>query len=403
MFTRKLVGKFYGPIIVFCLAIASEAQTFTTLVSFNGTDGQSPYFESLVQGPNGNLYGTTLSGGADGYGTVIEVTPAGKLTTYSPCSVANCPNGLMFGGLALGANGNFYGTTNFGGSNGGGTVFEISATGTVTTLYNFCSQTNCTDGGYPYAGLVQGKDGNFYGTTSSGGSAQSGTVFKVTPTGTFTVLHSFCSKADCTDGAMVYGALIQASDGNFYGTTAFGGADNFGTVFKVSSEGKLTTLHTFKYTDGANPTAGLVQANDGKFYGVANSGGNTNSGTFFKITEAGAFTTLYNFCSKQYCTDGSLPCATLMQGSNGNLYGTTSLGGADYLGSVFEITTAGGLTTLHSFKGKDGKFPYGGLVQTSNGDLYGVTYEGGSSGGVFGYGTVFKLTLPSTDEAESTH
>ena len=247
-------------------AITLPAQTFTTLHSFDGTDGAAPY-AGLVQATDGNLYGTT---------------------TYY-------------------------------GANDVGTVFKITTSGTLTTLHSFDN----TDGASPYAGLVQATDGNLYGTTYEGGANGYGTVFKITTSGTLTTLHSF----DNTDGASPYAGLVQATDGNLYGTTYEGGANGYGTVFKITTSGTLTTLHSFDYTDGASPYAGLIQATDGKLYGTTYEGGaNVLNGTVFKITTSGTLTTLHNFCSLSGCTDGASPYAGLVQATNGDLYGTA--GGA---------------------------------------------------------------------------
>jgi uncharacterized repeat protein (TIGR03803 family) len=329
------IAKMASIVFVFCAAaaIVSPAQTFRTLLDFNGTDGYNPYYVSPVQGTDGNFYGTTNQGGGTNDGTVFKVTPAGVLTT----------------------------------------------------LYNFCSETNCTDGDYPVAGLVQGTDGNFYGTTSQGGAsaAPRGTIFKITSAGTLTTLHSFCVLlgSDCPDGADPQAALVQGSDGNFYGTTYQGGCvtysrfgcllGNYGTVFKITPAGVLTTLYTFcsasACTDGSNPVAGLVQGSDGNFYGTTSTGGGTNYGTVFKITAAGKLTTLYSFCSATNCTDGLYPFVGLVQGTDGNFYGTTTGGGDAAGGTAFKITPAGTLTTLYNFCSEtdctDGDYPIAGLVQ----------------------------------------
>jgi uncharacterized repeat protein (TIGR03803 family) len=192
----------------------------------------------------------------------------------------------------------------------------------------------------------------------------------------------------------VYSALTRASNGKFYGATANGGANGWGTVFSITITGTLTTLHSFASTDGASPFGGLVQAGDGNLYGTTSDGGRAGEGTVFKMGEAGKLATIYNFCAKAYCPDGKAPFGTLIQGSNGDLYGTTDGGGTLNRGTIFEITTKGVLTTLHSFGGTDGSFPYAGLVQDSNGTLYGTTYSGGNLSCIFygtGCGTVFSL------------
>ncbi len=246
--------------------------------------------------------------------------------------------------------GNFYGTTGqTDTSNQGnqGTVFKITPAGTLTTLYRFCSQTNCADGKAPEAGLVLATDGNFYGTTYVGGANDSGTVFRITPAGTLTTLYSFCSQRNCTDGLYPYAGLVLSDDREFYGTTLYGGASNAcisgcGTIFKITPAGKLTT-HSFDKTDGGLPYAGLIQATDGNFYGAAAAGGAHNAGTIFKISPGGTLTTLYSFCSNLGCADGINAYAGLLQATNGTFYATTELGGTSITctsgcGTVFSLS-----------------------------------------------------------------
>jgi uncharacterized repeat protein (TIGR03803 family) len=392
-------------------AITLRAQTFTTLHSFDRADGGFPS-AGLVQATNGNLYGTTREGGytANGSaeGTIFKITPGGTLTTlYKFCLESGCTNGSWpYAGLVQATNGNFYGTTNQGGANGQGTVFKITPGGTLTTLYSLCSQTNCTDGADPEAGLVQAANGDLYGTTERGGSINNGgTVFRITPGGTLTTLYSFCSQSGCPDGAGP-GGLAQATDGNLYGTTASGGANGgggggyAGTVFRITPGGTLTTLYSFcsqsGCADGADPD-GLVQDTNGDFYGTTSSGGANGYGTVFKIAPSGTLTTLYSFCTQSGCPDGANPYAGLVQANDGNLYGTTTFGGANagggYAGTVFRITPGGTLTTLYSFCSQtncaDGAGPFDGLVQDTNGDFYGTTYGGGTHDD----GTVFRLSV----------
>jgi uncharacterized repeat protein (TIGR03803 family) len=261
------------------------------------------------------------------------------------------------------------------------------------------------DGSCPRATLVQATDGNFYGTTLAGGAAGSGTVFKITPDGALTTLYSFSCL--CADGMLANG-LVQATDGNFYGTTGAGGAHGSGTVFKISATGTLTTLHSFscpqgsECPDGAGPYAGLVQATGGDFYGTTAGGGINYHGTIFKITASGALTPLYSFCPQSGCLDGDAPEAGLVQATDGSFYGTTVQGGTDACpsgcGTIFKVTPAGSLTTLHSFCQHngcpDGFLPFAGLVQATDGDLYGTTYSGGTSDMCEGTcGTVFRLSV----------
>src|ERR1022692_1214834 len=323
-------------------------------------------------------------------------------TIYSFCSQTNCTDGATpYAGLVQAANGDLYGTTFFGGTNGQGTVFKITQGGTLTTLYSFCSQTNCTDGAAPFAGLVQAANGDLYGTTADGGAnnGEYGTVFKITSGGTLTTLHSFCSLGyPCTDGRYPVAGLVQATNGDFYGTTLQGGAKESGTVFKITPSGTLTTLYSFcsqtNCKDGVNPYAGLVQAANGDLYGTTSGGGNLGWGTVFKITPSGTLTTLYGFCSQANCGDGGAPDAGLVQAADGDLYGTASSQGANsYGGTVFKITPGGTLTTLYSFCSEsgctDGQYPYAGLVQDTNGDFYGTTTQKGGAAS----GTVFSLSV----------
>jgi uncharacterized repeat protein (TIGR03803 family) len=259
---------------------------------------------------------------------------------------------------------------------------------TFTTLHSFGG----TDGRESNAGLVQATNGNLYGTTYYGGTKDSGEVFEITPAGTLTTLHSFCSKSSCTDGEYTYATPVQGTDGNFYGTTYLGGSKELGTVFKITPSGTLTTLYTFGGTDGSQPLAGLVQGSDGNFYGTTYMGGSQGDGEIFKITPSGTLNTLHSFCSRAACKDGRNPFAGLVQGTDGNLYGTTLEDGAKGFGTVFKITPSGTLTTLHSFCTQsgcpEGQFPQTGLVQATSGNLYGTTITGGT----YGDGTIFEIT-----------
>jgi uncharacterized repeat protein (TIGR03803 family) len=411
----KLRGWRVG-LVVFILfaatAIAAPAQTFTSLVSFDKTDGANPY-TGLVQGRDGNYYGMTTNGGINspacygaGCGTIFKITPAGTLTTiYSFCTVKYCHDGASpyLSSLILATDGNFYGTTTYGGSGrdkicahglptGCGTVFKLSSAGALTTLYNFCTQRFCPDGDTPTV-LIQATNGNFYGTTQGGGNRGNGTIFKITPGGTLTTLHSIW-----TNGKDLTG-LVQGTDGNLYGIA---GGQTGGSVFKITLSGKLTTLYKFcsqsNCTDGDGPTA-LIQATDGNFYGTTISGGVGGGGTVFKITSAGVLTTLYSFCTQTGCSD--LPVA-LVQATDGNFYGTThSSGGSNCdpygCGTLFQVTPAGALTTLYSFCTQtgcsDGFFP-GELMQGTNGNFYGPTLEGGASTACnYFCGTVYSLSV----------
>jgi uncharacterized repeat protein (TIGR03803 family) len=378
-------------------ATVAPAQIFTNLANFDGTDGDASYV-SPVQGTDGNFYGTTYYGGAGDVGSVFEVTSAGALTTvYSFCT--SCPSGYYsWAPLLLANDGNFYGTAYSSGNNQG-TVFKITPSGAITTLHSFV----WLDGAKPMSGLIQGIDGDFYGTTNFGGSYSLGTVFKISPQGVETVLYSFCaSGVPCSDGQSPQGALVQDAAGNIYGTTAFGGLAiaNAGTVFKITPAGKFTTLYRFCSEngcfDGAYPYGGLVQASDGNFYGTTYIGGSTNDGTIFKITAAGKLTNLHSFD----LTDGALPAGSLTQGTDGSLYGTTSNGGTGNCsssfgpgcGTVFKLTPHGTLIPLHSFDMSDGAGPLGAVLQATDGVFYGTTSGGGEFPcSRYGCGTVFSV------------
>ena len=283
--------------------------------------------------------------------------------------------------LIQGSDGDFYGTTNAGGTSNDGTIFKISPSGTESLFYSFAS--------VPYSGLVQDSDGNIYGTTASGGTNGRGTVFKITPSGTESVLYSF--PAGSSDP---YTGLIQGSDGNFYGTTGAGGTTDDGTVFKITPSGTETALHAFAKsgTDGQTPYAGLIQGSDGNLYGTTYFGGANGLGTVFKVTPSGTETVLYSFAGGN---DGEHPYAGVVQGSDGNFYGTTYQGGASGFGTVFKLTPSGIETVLYSFAGgsSDGAYPEAGVIQGSDGNFYGSTLQGGVSG----LGLVFKLTSSGTE------
>jgi uncharacterized repeat protein (TIGR03803 family) len=402
----------FGATTLACIALCAvcvvsvQAQSFASLFSFDEMDGDNPY-SALVQGPDGSFYGTTSSQFGSGYGTVFEIKADGALTTlYSFCSLPNCADGSYpFAGLTLATDGNFYGLTTSGGTNNQGTLFRVTARGVLTTLYSFCSQAHCADGFDPGNGLLQGADGNFYGVTVYGGTNGYGTIFEMTPEGVLRTLYNFCSQSNCSDGSNPIGGLVQGKNGALYGTTAFGGAYGnyqYGTVYKLTSKGKLSTIYSFcslaNCADGRYPVSGLVLASNGNFYGTTSWGGlllalcnngATGCGTVFEISadENEKLTTLYDFCSKASCADGQLASSALIQGRSGKLFGTTQLGGIHSYGTVFQLSLAGELTTLHDFDSTDGSEPLAALLQAADGSLYGTTLEGGSGG----WGTVFHI------------
>jgi uncharacterized repeat protein (TIGR03803 family) len=312
--------------------------SLTTLVYFNNTNGASST-AAPVLGKDGNFYGTTYQGGdlslnsGYGYGSIFQITPAGTLTTLVNFNYTG--TGANPNGLTPGNDGNFYGTTQIGGSKGDGTAFQVTTNGTLTTLVNFSYAVTGADP----TGLTLGKDGNFYGTTVQGGDGNFGTVFQLTPGGTLTTLISFNGT---TTGAYPQAALTLGNDGNLYGTTYQGGDTNlnhhrgFGTIFSVSTSGQLTTLVYFNGTNGASSTAPPALGQDGNFYGTTYQGGNTNLnfgygfGTVYRLTTAGQLTTLISFNG----TNGARPTGMAL-GKDGNFYGTTEKGGSGNLGTVF--------------------------------------------------------------------
>lgn len=396
-------------IAILCCAasLVSPAQTtFSTPVNFDGTNGFFPYYVSLVQGLNGNLYGTTALGGPENAGTIFEVTPDGTLiTVHSFCDTPPCiyqPSA----GLVLASNGNFYGTTTYGGDHGDGSVFEVSPDGVVTTIHSF----DLEDGANPSSPLIEASDGDLYGTTVSGGSgpecgtSRCGTIFRITPEGKLTTLYNF----HLNDGAFPHAGLVQATDGSLYGTTTGGGGfPSDGSVFRITLGGALTTLHKFCGTncgDGALPYAGLTQAPTGLLYGTTASGGAQDDGTIFSIAPTSSFTTLYSFCSQEDCLDGEGPIAGLALGSDGNFYGATDGLGNTVLATLFNITPTGELRTLFRFF-LGLQDAYGTPAQSTNGIFYGTTQDGGDySGGIvyslaYQYAGPFVETIPTSREA----
>jgi uncharacterized repeat protein (TIGR03803 family) len=400
-----------------------SAQTFNVLASFNGFDGANPG-ATLVQGPNGNYYGTTATGGtisttSPGSGVIYEVTPTGKIILlHIFCLEARCPDGSgPQAPLVLATDGNFYGTTVDGGTHSVGTIFKITPEGKFTSIYSFCAETVlgiCTDGMLVTAGLIQAVNGDFYGMAQAGGSHNEGTVFRVTSAGKLTVLYNFCSQDPpyCADGASPWATLIQGNDGYLYGTAEEGGTYRGGTVFKLALDGTLTTIYNFcpsetgvTCPDGSAPESALIQASNGNFYGATTTGGTVNCGitkvgcgTVFELTPAGVLTTLHSFCSLANCADGAYPSG-VTQGTDGNFYGITSGSGANKWGTLFQITSAGVLNTLYNFcaqsKCDDGSSPKVAPFQATNGTFYGTTFIGGT-GEACPYtqcGTVFTLSM----------
>ncbi len=331
--------------------------------------------KSVIQAFDGKLYYLTQSGGAYSAGAVYQQTIQGKVTLFYSFNSASdlfSPTSLI-----QGADGNFYGTTL-------NQIFRLNALGQVSILHCFGSAVGSLNP------LVQGADGSFYGTLS-GGNAGSESVFKITPQGAVTILHTFGDGSTVNDGSAPAGALIQAADGNFYGTTQTGGA-GYGTVYKATPQGAETILHSFNdgnvASDGTSPEAGLVQGTDGNFYGTTYGGGTANLGTVFEMTPSGQITILHNFGDSTVPSDGTSPNGGLIQGYDGNFYGTTYSGGSANTGTLFEITPQGVETIIHNFGdptlANDGIYPTTGVIQGAEGNFYGATSQGGdsSNGGI---------------------
>jgi uncharacterized repeat protein (TIGR03803 family) len=361
---------------------SAQAQTFTTLHSFAGTDGINPN-SGLVQGTDGNLYGTTSAGGANGDGTAFKITLDGAVTTLHSFDGTD---GVNPAGLIQATNREFYGTTGGGGANGDGTVFKMTRTGDVTTLHSF----DGTDGTNPNAVLLQASNGYFYGTTAAGGANDDGTVFQMTLSGALTTLHSF----DGTDGSNPSGGLIEAQSRIVFGTTKGGGTHGLGSIFNLTLSGVLSSEYSFAagLEEIGSAPVGLVQVwevNTHDLYGTTSATGVYGAGTVYKMLplpqRAAAQTGSFGINGM----DGSDSVAALIQGSDQALYGTTAAGGAYGYGTVFNAATDGDPKPLHSFNVTDGESPSASLVQGTNGDFYGTT----TSGGANGYGTVFRLSM----------
>jgi uncharacterized repeat protein (TIGR03803 family) len=354
-------------LIVIGLALASaalsEAQTYTDLFDFDGTGHGccSTFPGTLAQGRDGNLYGTAVSGGANGRGAIYKITLSGTITTLHDFNITD-GSGPQ-GGLSLGLDGNFYGSTNGGGTGSGGTVFKITPAGVHTVIYNFVSSAT---GGFPRNSPVQGPDGKLYGTTAIGGPI----IYKLTTAGVLTKLAALGLECD--------GPLTLGVDGKFYGVTNVGGTNNRGSIFSVTSTGVLKTVYSFNDPTGALPYGPIMQAADGNFYGTASTGGSLGSGVVYKMTPAGVYTVLHNFDNNTRA-NGINPTTGLVQGSDGFLYGVTSGGGTALDGTIFSIKTDGtSFSVLHSFDGVHGATPYSQPLLHTNGKIYGLTNLGGA-------------------------
>jgi uncharacterized repeat protein (TIGR03803 family) len=368
----------------------AAAVPFTVLHSFSGPEGETPA-APLVQGADGFFYGVAAHGGDFDGGTVFRLDVSGNVTTLHAFAG---PEGAVPVSLIQGRDGFFYGTATYGGAEaisslqpGNGTLFRMDAAGRVTVLHDFPYSIG---GGSSQPGpIVQGADGALYGTAlgAFGTSAIGGYVYRFDPaTGDFRHLHDFVG----SDGAIPTGPLFQADDRSFYGTTNQGGLWNSGVIYKVDVLGNFALLHSLSPLypgEGSEPKGGVIQASDGFFYGTTEHGG--YFGEIFRLDAAGNFTVLHRFDA--YASDGGSAVSGLIEGLDGFLYGTASIGGqpvtATRYGVVYRMDKAGTVTVVHTFTGPDGAKPWAALAQGADGQLYGSTVVGGA----FGLGVLFRV------------
>jgi uncharacterized repeat protein (TIGR03803 family) len=377
-------------------------EAYTVLYNFgNNPSVEDDYPESpLVQGFDGTLESITSY-------TIDNLTLAGTVALAHSFGEDVYADGADASGMSIiqAADGNFYGTTSGGGLTMYGTVFKMTPTGAITILHNFNDGTVVKDGFYPSSNLVQGTDGNLYGTTPYGGTENKGVIFRVTPQGVYSVLHDFKDGSVTSDGATPECGLIQGADGNYYGTTQDGGTSNDGTIYKMALSGGVATvtiLHNFHdgsvVNDGTDPVAALLQGSDGNFYGTTANGGSAAAGTVFKLTTSGGVSTvaiLHAFGNGTVTNDGANPSASLIEGFDGNLYGTTAGGGAYGFGTAFQIKpTTGAVALLHAFNSNnvDAYEPSDALLQASDGNFYGDTV----AGGIANFGAAYAIVANQT-------
>jgi uncharacterized repeat protein (TIGR03803 family) len=385
-------------LVFLCATACAFSQTTwseSLLYSFDGSNGHNPSL-GVIQASDGNFY-AAVGGGTHNEGAVVQITPAGVVSTiYNFCSLTNCEDGSSPGALIQGPDGNFYGTTGSGGTatgSGQGVAYKLTPGGVETVLHVFCptDSLTCADGEGPVSALALGADGNLYGITTSHGvngtAIQGGTLFQLTTSGTLTTIYSFCAQASCADGNEPYGAPVQGADGNFYGTTVGGGAKRDGVIYQITPAGVLTVLHSFCVVSGCpdayDTNNQLFEGPNAVFYGDSFQGGAYGAGALYSITAAGAFTTLHSFCAAadNTCADGNGPAGGVILGSDGNLYGTTTSAGADEDGVAFQATTAGSVNTIYNFASvePDAVEPYGPMLQDSNGGFEGTSMGGGTA------------------------
>lgn len=365
---------------------SAQGQTFSVLHSFAGgnTDGSNP-LAGVVLDASGNMYGTTEYGGTSAEGVVFKTTSTGTTTVLHSFTGGSTNGATPLSGVVRDSSGNLYGTTEYGGTNNAGVLYKITSGGVFSVLHSFTGGS--TDGSTPWAVPVVDASGNLYGTTYYGGTSNAGVVYKVTSAGTFSVLHSFTGGS--SDGSTPIAGVIRDSSGNLYGATYYGGTSNDGVVYKITSTGTFSVLHSFTggSTDGANAFGGLALDASGNLYGTTEFGGSSNEGVVFKRTSTGTYSLLRSFTGGS--TSGSTPLAGVLVDSSVNIYGTTEYGGTSNLGVIYKITSGGTFSILHSFTGgsSDGSTPWATPVLDSAAHLYGTAENGGSvnDGVVFKY------------------
>lgn len=372
--------------LVFALAVAGAAHAdtrFSVIANFDAT-ANTPA-AALTRTADGNFAGTTTQGGPANAGTVFTMTPSGALTVLYAFT-GGSDGAYPYGALVQDADGSLLGTTSSGGAANAGTVFRISSTGNFAVAYSF---TAGSDGAGPYAGLLRAADGSVYGTTSGAGDYGAGTVFKLAVDGTFSVVYAFTGGAD---GGYPYSSLVQGADGRLYGTTYGGGATGYGTIFRLGADGTVATLYAFTGgSDGADPYGAVAIAADASLYGTAAQGGDYGQGTVFKLAPEGTIAVLHPFVGD--ASDGGYPVAGLAQAPDGSYYGATFFGGMQNVGTIFHVAPDGTYAVVYTFTGaEDGGYPYAAMTQGADGNMYGTA----SYGGAQGVGTAFQLsTVPS--------
>lgn len=382
----RLRPTFLIAAVLFCAAALAQAQTVTDIYNFanNGISGANPWYVTLVQGTNGNLYGTAYNGGAFAAGTVFNITTSGSQKLIHSFTGTTADGANPTGGLTLGTDGNFYGATQQGGLHSMGTIFKITPTGTITILHNFNS---FIDGAFPWFPPILASDGNFYGTASGGGINGNGIVYKITSSGTFTQIYRF----DVTHGFSPIAPPTQGTDGFLYIPVAEGGTSYCGTILKLSTAGVINNTYNFPCGSGGSfPIGPLIQASNGNFYSTTQDGGTNGEGVIYQVTPSLTVTVMHSFGA--LFGDGTYPSAGLLLATDGNYYGSTSDGGANGDGTLFNTSTSGTYTSLYSFNNTANLTqmdPLAPPVQATNGILYGITEFGGPANN----GTVYSLDM----------